>query len=418
MVRSWHTGHVFGWLFVFAFHAAIVTALAANHTLIPDENAYINLAENLARHSSFHLDFGSYWHVAGQPYTHFAPGWPFILSIGFRAAGLPGCWVILWLVWCANSVLADQLASTLRFPRPWRWTLVGWVTLNPLFLFYHGHLMTESAVIGLNLALTAVGIRLLESPTTSRACLFAAVAAAAHIVRSQTMLTVLAVWLVAAALIPWRRIVPLLIVFAVVHVALLSPWLWRMNRVGAGPFSTELKLGINLYQFSGTPVADPYSPNAPFAPPPGVATMTPAERNRVFTAEALNHIVHDPVDYLNKCLSRSAYLFSPVPNFYQVGRLQYLAILGSSLAFYHTFLVAAGVGLVRRRPWSMGVCLMVVAVAIWYAFHILVNASIRNRLPSDVWIAALALATWCPAMARSVEMAIGGLAVSRGDSQK
>jgi len=83
-----------------------------------------------------------------------------------------------------------------------------------------------------------------------------------------------------------------------------------------------------------------------------------------------------------------------VPNFYQVRRLQYLAILGSSLAFYHTFFVAAVVGLIRRRPWSAGVWLMVVALGVWYAFHIMINASIRHRLPSDIWIAALAIVTW------------------------
>jgi uncharacterized membrane protein len=37
---------------------------------------------------------------------------------------------------------------------------------------------------------------------------------------------------------------------------------------------------------------------------------------------------------------------------------------------------------------------MVVALGIWYAFHIMINASIRERLPSDVWIAALAIVTW------------------------
>ena len=377
------------WLFVFAIHAVVVIAFAANHTLIPDENAYISLAENLVQDGSYHLDFESYWHVPGQPYTHFAPGWPFLLAMGYAVAGMTGCWVITWLVWCLNSVLADRLASTLGLTKRWRWAYVGWVTLNPLFLFYHGHMMTESAVIGLNLALTAIGIRVVESPTAWRIVLFAAVAAAAHITRSQTMLTVIAVWLVAAVTIQWRRMIPLFLLFVVVHFSLLSPWLWRMNEVGGTPFSTELKLGINLYQFSGTPVADPYDPDVRFPLPAGVEMMTPRERNRVFIREALKHIIQEPNEYIKKCLSRSLYLFSPVPNFYQVGRLKYLAILGSSLAFYHAFFVVAVVGLIRRRPWSVGVWLMVVALGVWYAFHIMVNASIRNRLPSDIWIAAL-----------------------------
>ena len=389
-----HRVDLVGWLFVFAIHAVVVVASAANHTLIPDENAYINLAENLVQHGSYHLDFGSFWHVSDQPYTYFAPGWPFLLSMGYAVAGLTGCWVIMWLVWCLNSVLADRLASTLGFTRQWRWAFVGWVTFNPLFLFYHGHMMTESAVIGLNLALTAIGIRLIESPTTWGVISFAAVAAAAHMTRSQTMLTVIAVWLVAGVTIQWRRMIPLFLLFAVVHVGLLFPWLWRMNHVGGSPFSTELKLGINLYQYSGTPVADPYAPDARSTLPAGVEMMTPRERNRVLTQEALKQIVREPDKYFKKCLSRSFYLFSPVPSFYQVGRLQYMAFLGSSLAFYHTLFIVAAVGLIRRGPFRADVWLMVVALGFWYAFHIMVNASIRQRLPSDIWIAALAIATW------------------------
>ena len=37
---------------------------------------------------------------------------------------------------------------------------------------------------------------------------------------------------------------------------------------------------------------------------------------------------------------------------------------------------------------------MVVALGMWYAFHIMINASIRERLPSDIWITALAIVTW------------------------
>ena len=407
-VLSCHRVDVVGWLLVFSVHAVTVIAFPANPTPVSGEGVYINLAKNLVQHGSYRLDYGAFWHASGQPYTYVAPGWPFLLSIGYAVAGLTGCWVIMWLVWCLNSVLADRLASTLGLTNQWRWAFVGWVTLNPLFLFYHGHLMTESAVIGLNLALTANGIRLVESPTTWRVILFAAVAAAAHLTRTQAMLPVIAVWLVAAVTIPWRRMIPLFLLFAVLHVGLLFPWLWRMDHVGGSQFSTELKLGINLYQYSGTHVDDPYAPDTGSTLPAGVETlpagvemMTPRERNRVLTHEALKQIVREPDKYLKKCLSRSFYLFSPVPNFYQVGRLQYLAILGSSLAFYHAFFVAAVVGLIRRRPWSAGVWLMVVALGVWYAFHIMINASIRERLPSDIWIAALAIVTWAPPAATS-----------------
>jgi hypothetical protein len=255
--------------------------------------------------------------------------------------------------------------------------------------------MTEPAVIGYNLALSALGIRLVESPSAWRVTLFAAVAAAAHITRSQAMLAVIAVWLVAAFAIPWRRLIPLVLIFAVVHIGLLSPWLWRMNRVGAGWSSTELKLGINLYQFSGTFGVDPYGPEGGRFPlPAGVERMTPRERNSVLTREALKRIGARPKEYLVQCLKRSYYLFSPVPSFYRTSRLQFFTVLISSLAFYHTFLVADVVGLIRRRPWTPEAWVLVAALGVWYAFHLMVNASIRNRLPSDVWVAALAIVTW------------------------
>jgi hypothetical protein len=122
--------------------------------------------------------------------------------------------------------------------------------------------------------------------------------------------------------------------------------------------------------------------------------MTPQERNSAFMREALKQIGARPGHYLGRCSARSFYLFSPVPNFYRTSWLQYFAFLGASLVFYHAVLVAAVVGLIRRRPRSPAVGLLVAALVVWYGFHIMVNASIRNRLPSDVWVAALAMVIW------------------------
>ncbi len=393
---SWRSTWV-AWSLVFVFHAGVIAVLASRHYFVPDEGAYTGLAKNLAEWKGFHLDDGSYWHKAGQPYTHFAPGWPFLLAIGYTLLGWTGYWLILWLVWCVNSLLIYDLARILRLLPRWNWALVGWLSLNPLMLFYHGHFMTESVVIGYNLALTRLGIRLLRQPNLWGMTGFAALAAAAHLTRSQCMLPVVAFWLCALILIPWKQLAKLLPLFIVVHLALLGPWLWRMHLVGATGLSTEVKLGINLYQFSGTPNDDPYGPEGgKFPLPEGIETMTPAERNSVFMKEAIRGITARPSAYLHKCLTRIRLLFSPVPNFYETSRTQYLIILGSSLVFYHLPLLLMLIGLIRQFPRDPSIWFLLVAVLIWYLFHVLVNASIRNRLPSDVWVATLAVALWTP----------------------
>src|SRR5262249_5894767 len=125
------------WILVFAFHLAVPLVLSKYHTDIPDEGSYINLAENLARQESFHLDKAAYWHAPGQPFTHFAPGWPFLLAVGYKLAGPSGMWLVLGLVWCLNSVLVYALGRELGLAVRWRWALVAWLSLNPLYLFYH-----------------------------------------------------------------------------------------------------------------------------------------------------------------------------------------------------------------------------------------------------------------------------------------
>jgi hypothetical protein len=168
-----------------------------------------------------------------------------------------------------------------------------------------------------------------------------------------------------------------------------------MKQVGATATATELKLGINLYQFSGAEVDNPYSKEGSTIPlPEGVEAMTPAERNAVLTRQALHKIAAHPRDYLRKCGIRLEILFSPVPHFTEVSPLQKYAVILSNLLFFHLFLGAAVVRLLGRPRLSRGEVLLLVTLLLWYAFHVLVHASMRNRLPSDVLCAALALSLW------------------------
>ncbi len=385
------------WVPVLSFHLAAPFLLLRFHHLIPDEDAYINLAVNLATNASFHLDFSSYWHAPGQPYTHVAPGWPALLSLGYLViGGTLGCWLILGLVWCANALLVYQLGRVLKLSEIWCRILVLWLTLNPLLLFYHGHLMTEALTITCCLASMILSLQFLERPGAGIVLALGIVTALGHLVRTQTLLPMFAIGVVALLVLPWRMFLGYSCLFVLVHVLVLAPWLWRMEQAGAGFTSTELKLGINLFQFGGSAVDNPYDQEgtSDLGLPPEIESMSPYNRNKILTRYALQGIVNHPGRYLSRCLARFRFLFSPTPNFYQVSPLQYWVVTVSSLAFYYVPLLAVAARAfrpvrLRREEW-----VLLLTLGFWYVFHILINASIRNRLPSDVFCAALALSFW------------------------
>jgi hypothetical protein len=311
-------------------------------------------------------------------------------------AGDVGLWLVLGLVWCLNLWLVFQLGRALGLSAGWCLLLGLWLTANPFFLFYHGHLMTESLAMSFCIWIALLSVQFLQRPNWSVVVSLAVISALGHLVRSQVMLAVAALWLVAAFQVPWRRLIPFFLVFAVLHLAVIAPWLWRMHQVGAGFSSTELKLGINLFQFGGSPVDDPYhvGPNADWQFPVGFEAMTPAERNGVLLRAALKGIAERPKDYLRKCGQRVFYLLSPVPNFTASGRLQYWGMVVGTTLFFYSCWAAILLRLILFGRLTRAEWLMLGALLVWYLFHFGVNASIRNRLPSDTWCAALALSLW------------------------
>jgi hypothetical protein len=385
------------WAGILGFHLAIPWVFLPRHNPIPDEGAYTNLAANLATKGSYHLDYPSYWHTAGQPNTHFAPGWPALLSLGYLAlGGEAGFWWVIGAVWCANAVLIFTLARTLDLPLFCCRLLVLWLTLNPLFIFYHAHLMSEALTITACLGITILGLLFIKRPSWRAVVLLGIVAALGHLVRTQTLLAALAVWLVAGALFSWRDLFGYGCIFTITYTAILAPWLWRMNEVGAGMTATELKLGVNLYSFSGTATADPYGQPAEsdWQWPPGIESASPRERNNALVRSALREIAAHPERYLARCLKRLTFLLSPVPNFYDVSPLQYWAVMVSSLLFFHAFLAAVAARALWPVRLNVDQWTLLLSLGLWYLLHVLINASIRNRLPSDVWCAALAVSLW------------------------
>jgi hypothetical protein len=387
-VKRWlphvSTPAALGWAALLLFHAALTAALSRTSQGYPDESAYKGLAVNLATSGSYHFDEGCPMHAPFQPNTWYAPGWPALLAAGYRLArGEPGFWVVLGLVWCANAVLTWRLGSALGLPRPARWGLLLWLSLNPPLIYYHGHLMTEPVTIGLGLAILAAGVHFVRRPAWPGLCLLGALSAGGHLTRTPLLLPVVAVWAVALFCIPWRRLAPFALAFALVHAALVAPWLWRMHRLGAGWLMTEAKQGLHVDFLRNAPGQGPesFATGRHVELPPDFEALSPAERNGVLLRIALRRVWREPGLYLQNCLYRAGRLFSPVGN-------------RSAVLFLYVPWALVLLGLVRGRATNRGEAVLLVAVLLWYLFLCATVARVRYRLPSDVWVAALALSLW------------------------
>lgn len=400
LTQKKHISPIVWWVIVI-FHLIVTYGLTSNHQYIPDESGFRELAINIATRGSYHTDGPCFFHPAGSPNTYHAPGWPGLLAMGFYVTKSEwSFWVILGLVWALNSYLIYLLGSVLKLAPAGSWLLVIWLTLNPLYLYYHGHLMTESLTISFCLALSILGIKFISYQRPKELLLLAIVSAAAHLVRTQLLTPIIAIWVVAMFSVPFPKMLRYFFIFALIHLALISPWLWRMNQVQGGFTSVELKAGWNLYHYSGSKT-DAYSPEGAGKndAPDGVELLTPKERNAKFLGLAITEITQNPATYLEVCLRRLGFLLSPVPNFTEASALKRLVIALSNFLFFYLFGGLIVWQAVYKKRITREQYILLSCLILWYVFHVLINASIRLRLPSDVWCAALAISMWGPKMA-------------------
>lgn len=384
------------WVAMLAFHFVTPMILAHwNHDL-PNEEIYKSLAKNIATTGRYVADTPALFQRAGEPFTSFAPAWPACLAVGYVFAGPRGFWVILGLVWCLVLLLANGLARVLRLPDRARWVFLIWITTNPTFLYYHGHVMTEPLALALGEAILALGILWLERPTWKSVVLFGAVSALGHLERTMLLLPAAAVLIEGVRILPWRRFVAMAGVFAAVHVAVIAPWLVRMKSVGAGMTATELKLGHNLYQFSNPYVENPAlpKPDESFNWPVDLEDKTPAQRNAELVRLSLDGIRAQPLHYLRNCARRLYYQLAPWPNFTAMSRVQAVLLTGSALLYMYGSWTLFFISIWRGARPPQGARVLLIAVGLWYVCHSLIAGSVRMRLPSDPWAPALALATW------------------------
>src|SRR5262249_23224396 len=149
-------------------------------------------------------------------------------------------------------------------------------------------------------------------------------------------------------------------------------------------------MGFNLFLFNPPDGGNPYA-HEPNRFPAGIEKLSPGARDKVLLDLALDGIHKHPRVYLEHCLWRLGYLLSPVAQFPLVTSLQAHGLAAATVFFFCArwltvfARLAAGARMDRER------LALLLAVTLWYLFHALINASIRNRIPSDPWVALLAL---------------------------
>jgi hypothetical protein len=393
-LNSWTDHPRLVWLAVFLFHFVLAFPFLRIHHDIPDEDAYQLLAKNLINHHGYYLDFGSFHQKAGEPNTYYAPGWPAVLAGGYLLTHTEiGFWIVSGLAWCLALTFACLLALSFDWNVAPVWVLVVWFSTNPFYVYYHLHLMTETLAIGTGAAILAIGVRWAESPSWRLSLLLGLAAGIGHLTRTALLLPFAAAVLVAFVRVPFRRLLAPGLVCIATYAAVVTPWLLRMRSVGAPLATTEAKLGQNLFLYNYTGVANPYDlrQDERIEFPPGLEDMTVAQRESVLVQRAIAGILGHPGRYLENCLRRVLYLLSPVPNFYAASVSAKMGMACATVLYVYIPWIVVVVLLTKGARLTRGDAVVMLAVVLWYMFHIFLHASVRQRLPSDLWVTVLAI---------------------------
>ena len=382
------------WSLLLAIQFLLPFPFVATHKDIPDEDAYQNLAQNIVDHHAYFLNWTAFHEASGQPNTYYAPAWPAVLAAGYAIVHRPiGFWVASGIVWCICLTMVWMLGRSLGLNPIALWMLLAWFSTNPLYAYYHLHLMTETLGITIATAILAIGMRYVKQPSWQLACALGALAGLGQLTRTALLFPFIAVWIVFFAR-PFRLRFSFAALSLATYLAVVSPWLVRMHSVNAGFSSTELKLGQNLFLYNYPKVNNPYKIRSDehIEFPPGLEQMTPAKRDALLTRYGVAEIVNYPTKYVRNCLRRAFYLLSPLPNFYTSSfRVAAALVCITLLYLFMPWAVVISLLLKGAARVTTSEAILLTAILIWYLFHILLHGSIRQRLPSDLWVAALAI---------------------------
>ncbi|MBI3970044.1 MAG: glycosyltransferase family 39 protein [Chloroflexi bacterium] len=216
----------------------------------------------------------------------------------------------------------------------------------PFFIYYAGHLLTETLFMVLILAVFAAGFRAHETRRALSFAVLGVLAGLAALCRAEAFLfgagfiAWASLWRVDA----WRRRLLAGVVALAAMVAVMAPWGVR-NQLTHGQFLlTTTKLGYNLYKYyHPTMTADQTVRTVPF---PDFGDRTEPEREALMRAHGLRFMRDDPVRTAWFMANKLALLFKIVPS-NEVNRRYALLSVGS----YGILLpfMALGAALALRR---------------------------------------------------------------------
>jgi 4-amino-4-deoxy-L-arabinose transferase-like glycosyltransferase len=377
---------------------AVLLRLAYGATLPPqivvtfeaDPLTYDQIARNLAAGRGF--SGASFYYPPGtdNPTAFWDALYPLFLAAIYTLAGhsVPLVRAIQALLGGAAVALTYALGAKLG-GRPVGLLAAAVSAVYPFFIYYAGHLLTETLFMALILGIFVAGIRAQEGGQARWFAATGLLTGLAALCRAEAFLFGLAyvawtAWRARAALA--RRLALAAAGLACV-AAVMAPWVVRNQLTFGAPVLTTTKLGYNLYKYYHPQMtADQTVATVPF---PDFGERTEPQREALMRSLAIRFMLDDPARTLWFMANKLALLFKLTPS-NEVNR-QYALV---SLASYGALLPFMAAGLVlalrRGRRWLPLVAYVVFSIATKAA----VFAGIRLRMqvePFLIVLAALAL---------------------------
>jgi 4-amino-4-deoxy-L-arabinose transferase-like glycosyltransferase len=376
----------------------------------PDEGRHLGSARRLAQD-------GEFWVLGARAWE--MPGTAVFFALLIDCFGADAAVHVIRTAQSFLLVLQSILigVTTRRVLRDERAATVAAVitAFYPFLLFYQGLLLSETLFNTLLIAAFASlywwrdrGARLDGVFLLTCLCF-----AAATMIKP--LLTVLPPLLLAAVVLldlgGLRRAAHVLVVGALLHAALLSPW-WIRNYSFSGTF-VPLSTGAGGNFYLGNNPANPHA---------GVDWTTDVEhdvvlrieglpdeaaRQRAYISVALEHIARDPTAFVERMARKFVRFWSLVPNAEPFSGGLYRVI--SMASFGPVLLLAIASSFRLRRQWRL-LAPIYLLIAYVTLLHMVTIASLRYRLPLEPFLVLLAAE---PLARASRRMAIGAVRKAR-----
>jgi 4-amino-4-deoxy-L-arabinose transferase-like glycosyltransferase len=370
--------------------AAVDLVYFPNAPVFPDESRFLDSAQLLVTTGEFRVGTDRAFEMPGTAIFLSA----FVSLFGPHAAIIPAR-VAQGLLVAIQAALVGLMAFRIFGDKLTASIAVTITCFYPFLIYFQGLLLSETLF---NTFLVAAFVCLywwhgrgmrLDIALLLTCILFAAAA------MTKATLTLLPPFLLAATVICERRqfatAVRVLAVSGLVYCLLLAPWAIRNYSVLGQfvPFTTSA--GLNLYlgnnpanRGGGVDWAHDTEPERVKA---FMAIPNEIDKNKAFTAAAVDYIAQHPVDFLKRAGQKFLRYWNPIPNADSFRSIVFVLISAVSFA---PILVLAIVSAIRNRRRFGALAPIYLLIGYFTLLHMVVIASIRYRLPLEPFLILLA----------------------------